>query len=66
VPALLFAVSKVPWYIGGAVLAVYAVVLAGIGLQRPDFPFNKRGERAVIALTLALVAIAIAMAIITG
>ena len=65
-PSLVFAVSKVPWYIGGALLAVYAVVLAAVGLRRPDFPFNKRGERAVIALTLALVVVAIAMAIITG
>ena len=58
--------SKVPWFIAGGVLAVYAVVLAFVGLRSPDFPGSQRGERGVIALTAALVVIAIAMAIISG
>ncbi len=58
--------SKVPWFIAGGVLALYAVVLATIGLKRPRFPYNKRGERAVIVFSVALMAVAIAMAIITG
>jgi hypothetical protein len=66
--ALLFAAdtSKVPWFIAGGVLAVYAVVLAYVGLNRPDFPYNGRGERAVIALSTLLAAIAVAMAIISA
>jgi hypothetical protein len=58
--------SKVPWFIAGGVLAVYAVILATIGIKRPNFPYSKLGERAVITLTVALVAIAIAMAIVTA
>ena len=66
-PALVFAAtSKVPWFIAGGVLALYAVVLAYVGLHRPDFPYNSRGEHAVLALSAVLAALALAMAIISG
>ncbi len=55
--------SKVPFYIGGAVLACWAVVLAFIGLTRPSFPFGIRGERGVILISLLLAALAIGTAI---
>ena len=32
--------SKVPFYICGGALAVWAVALAAIGLSRPEFPGN--------------------------
>ena len=58
--------SKVPFYIAGAVLAAWAVVLAGIGLTQPEFPSSERGERGVIAISFVLMAVAIAMAIVTS
>jgi hypothetical protein len=58
--------SKVPFYIAGGALAVYAVVLAGIGLTRPEFPYGERGARGVMALSFVIVVIAIAMAIVTS
>ena len=58
--------SKVPFYIAGGVLAVYAVLLAAIGLARPAFPGNARGARVVMGVSFVLVAIAIAMAVITS
>jgi len=58
--------SKVPFFILGGLLAVWAVVLAGIGLQRPDFPGNAAGQRAVVGLTVVFVALAIGSAILTG
>ncbi len=58
--------SKVPFYIAGGVLVVWAVALAGVGLARPAFPGNDRGARAVIGVSVVLVAIAIAMAVITS
>jgi len=58
--------SKVPWYIAGSVLAIYAVILAAIGLRRPDFPNGARAQRAVVALSAVLAAIAIGAAILTG
>lgn len=57
--------SKVPFYIAGGVLASWAVVLAWIGLTRPSFPYNVRGQRAVIGISLLIAALAIAMAIAT-
>jgi hypothetical protein len=58
--------SKVPFFICGGLLALWAVVLASIGVQRPEFPGNARGQRGVIALTLVFVALAIGTAIATG
>jgi hypothetical protein len=58
--------SKVPFYILGGALALYAVVLAWIGMRNPDFPYSKRGQRGVILVTLAIVVCAIGAAILTG
>jgi hypothetical protein len=65
-PLVLADTTKVPWFIAGGALALYAVVLAYVGLHRPDFPYNARGERVVIALSTMLAALALAMAIISG
>ena len=58
--------SKVPFFIIGGVLALYAVILSTIGIQRPSFASNRTGERGVITLTAVLVVIAIATAILTS
>ncbi len=58
--------SKVPFYIAGGALAAWAVILAAIGLNRPEFPGNLRGQRTVIGITFTLMVIAIAMAIATS
>jgi hypothetical protein len=58
--------SKVPWYIAGLLLASWAVILAWIGLSRPEFPYNVRGQRAVIGISVLLVLIALAAAVLTG
>ena len=58
--------SKTAFYIAGAVLALWAVVLAGIGLNRPKFPFNERGQSAVIGISLVLMIVAIGAAIGTS
>jgi hypothetical protein len=59
-------VSKVPFYVAGGVLALWAVVLAALGLSRPSFPGNTGGQRGVIAISLVLMALTIAMAIHTS
>ena len=58
--------SKVPFYIAGGVLALWAVVLAAIGLRQPSFPGGASGQRGVIAISLLLVVIAIGAAILTS
>jgi hypothetical protein len=57
--------SRVPFYIAGALLAVWAVVLSTIGLTRPSFPYGAAGQRAVIVISLLFAAAAIATAIVT-
>jgi hypothetical protein len=57
--------SKVPFYVGGGVLAAWAVVLSAVGLTRPSFPYGVAGQRAVMLISLVLAAVAIAMAIVT-
>jgi hypothetical protein len=63
---LLAAVSKVPFYLAGGVLVIWALGLSAAGLSRPSFPFGAVGQRAVILVSLALAALAIAMAIVTA
>ncbi len=58
--------SHVPFFIAGGVFALWAVVLAWIGLTRPSFPFNVRGQRAVMGVSFALGVLAVAMAIATS
>jgi hypothetical protein len=58
--------SKTAFYIAGAVLVVWAVALAGIGLSRPDFPYNPRGARGVMGISLVLIVITIGAAILTS
>jgi hypothetical protein len=57
--------SKVPVYIAGALLASWAVVVSAVGLTRPSFPYGVTGQRAVMAVSILLAALAVAMAIVT-
>ena len=59
--------SKVPFYIAGGALVVWALVVSlGLGMRRPDFPPTKAGERGVIAVTVVLVLAAVGAAVITS
>jgi hypothetical protein len=58
--------NKVPFYIGGSLLAVWAVFLGFIGLRSDTFPANESAARGVMGVSVLLVAIAIAMALITS
>ena len=58
--------SKIAFYLGGGALAVWAVVLAVIGLSRPNFPATEGATRGVYGISALLVVVAAATAIITG
>ena len=58
--------SKVPFYIAGGVLALWAVVLAAIGLRQPSFPGGSAGQRGVMTISLVLVVITIGAGILTS
>ena len=58
--------AKAPFYIGGGVLALWAVILGFIGLRGDTFPGNDRTARGVMGISVLLVAVAIATALITS
>jgi hypothetical protein len=59
--------SKVPFYIAGGALVVWAAALSlALGMRKPDFPADAMGERAVIAITAVLVLAAASMAVVTS
>jgi hypothetical protein len=58
--------SKVPFYIAGGLLVAWALALAAVGLTHPSFPRNERGARGVMAVSLVLMLIAMAMAVVTS
>ena len=60
---IVFAISKVPFYIGGGVFAAWAVVLATLGLRNPTFPGGTGGQIAVVAISLVLALAAMGLAV---
>jgi plastocyanin len=66
-PILAAEKSKVPFYVAGALLVAWALIVsAGLGLRRPDFPGGISGQRAVMAVTAVLVLGAVSTAVITS
>jgi hypothetical protein len=59
--------SKVPFYVVGGLLVIWALVLSmGIGMRQPQFPGTIAAERAVIAITAVLVVATMATAVATS
>lgn len=59
--------SKVPFYIAGGLLVVWALTVSLLlGMRKPDFPAGKSQERGVIAITALLVLAAVSTAVITS
>lgn len=48
--------DKTPFYIGGGLLAAWAVIVSAIGLSRPDFPRSPGLARVVMLISVVLVA----------
>lgn len=66
-PVLAAEKSKVPFYIVGGCLVLWALTLAvGLGLRNPNFPGSLKGQRIVIAVTALLVAGTLTSAVITA
>jgi plastocyanin len=59
--------SKVPFYIAGGALVIWALIVSlGLGMRRPDFPGTKAAQRGAIAVTVVLVLAAVSTAVITS
>ncbi len=66
-PVLASEKSKVPFYIAGGLLVVWALTLSlGIGMRKPDFPGSAAGQRAVVAVSAVLVLAAVSTAVLTS
>ena len=56
--------SKVPFYIAGGLLVLWALTVSlGLGLRNPNFPGSLGGQRAVSAITAVLVIAAASTAV---
>jgi plastocyanin len=65
-PVLAAEKSKVPFYIVGGLLVVWALTLSlGLG-RKPDFPGSVAGQRGVVAITAVLVVAAVSTAVLTS
>jgi hypothetical protein len=58
--------SKTPFYIAGIALVIWALLVAFIGITRPDFPGDVPGRGGVIAISVVLVVAATSTAVITA
>lgn len=58
--------SKTAFYVAGGALALWAVLVGGIGAMRPAFAEGEGTARAIMAGTVVLAALTIAMAVVTS
>ena len=58
--------SKVPFYIAGGLLVVWAVLLAGWGIGHAEFPGSAGRARLVMLTSFLLVAATLTAAVVTG
>ncbi len=63
---LLAVISKVPFYLAGGLLALWAVILAALGLSSERFPGSKLGSRGVMGISLILMLVAMTTAVATA
>ena len=58
--------SKVPYYVAGSVLALWAVLLAVWGISHADFPGSEGRGRLIVLTSFVLVAATMSTAVLTG
>jgi plastocyanin len=58
--------SKLPYYIAGALLAAWAVLLAAWGISHAEFPGSAGRARLVMLTSVLLVAATVTTAVVTG
>jgi hypothetical protein len=58
--------SKVPFFVAGGLFAAWAIVLFAVGMRTPNFPGSQAAERGLIAVSVVLMAAAMATAVITA
>jgi hypothetical protein len=48
--------SELPFFVGGGLLVLFAIIISIVGFKKPDFPANEQAARGVMALSVVLVA----------
>ena len=66
-PVLAAEKSKVPFYIAGGVLVVWALLISmAVGMRKDSFPASDGQQRGVMAISAVLVLAALVAAVVTG
>jgi hypothetical protein len=55
--------SELPFFLAGGLLVAFAIIISVVGFKKPEFPANEQAARGVMAVSVALVAGALASAI---
>ncbi len=58
--------SKTAFYVGGGLLAAWAVVLGALGMTQPDFPRSDGAARGVMGISVALTLVALVTVLVTA
>jgi hypothetical protein len=58
--------SKTPFYICGGALAAWAVLVALLGIAKPDLPTKALSQATIMFVSVALVAAAMTTAVVTA
>lgn len=58
--------SKTPFYVAGGLLAIFAVVVAGLGIVKDDFPSSRGATLGVMALASVFVVATMVTSVLTG
>ncbi len=58
--------TPIAFYIGGGVLAAWAVLLSAVGMMRPDFPKSEGTTKGLYGVSALLVLATAASAILSG
>jgi hypothetical protein len=69
VPLIAFAAeetSKVPFYIAGGLLVAWALLVSLFAIRRETFPASEGQARGVMGISVLLIAVAMATAVITA
>jgi hypothetical protein len=55
--------SEAPFFVAGALLAAFAILISVFGFKRPDFPATAGAARGVMAVSVLFVAMAVSSAV---
>jgi hypothetical protein len=58
--------SKLPFYIAGGVLVAWVLLVSAFGIRRETFPASEGQARGVMGISVLLIALAMATAVITA